>query len=252
MESRLQSQTTGGSAAVLEHPKGEGIGVRQDVPASKTSESAVQNEGLESEQLRLTGSSNTAPHDLGEKLHALSKEALATSEHSTQDMLHAQMQEVISYVEDFRLQISDHLRSTASCSRTAFDSLYEEMQGYKKNFLREAQRPLLLDLMMLYDSIDRLYRHYQKTPSVDREALFQNLDGLRSETEEILARVGIERMIVTSERLDVNCQRAVKTVPTDVPDENLAVVERISSGFYAGEHPLRKEQVVIKKYTPHL
>jgi len=111
---------------------------------------------------------------------------------------------------------------------------------------------VLLDLMMLYDSIDKLYRHYQDTPSVDPEALVGNLDGLRSETEEILARVGIERMIVTSERLDVNCQRAVKTVPTDVPDENLAVVERISSGFYAGEHPLRKEQVVIKKYTPHL
>lgn len=157
---------------------------------------------------------------------------------------------VINRLDRFEAQLTEHLRQSASCSRAAFDHLYEEMQAYKKNFLREAQRPLLLDLMMLYDSIDKLRRNYEQTPSVEPATLCQNLDTLQVEAEEILGRVGIERMTATSGKLDVNLQRAVKTIPTDNPEEHLLVVEQISSGFISGAQPLRKEQVVVKKYTP--
>jgi len=157
---------------------------------------------------------------------------------------------VIERLDRFEAQLTEHLRDSVSCSRTAFDHLYEEMQAYKKNFLREAQRPLLLDLMMLYDSIDKLRRNYEQASAIDPVTLCQNLDALQVEAEEILGRVGIERMSATPEKLDVNLQRAVKTIPTDDPEEHLLVVGQISSGFVSGAQPLRKEQVIVKKYTP--
>lgn len=156
---------------------------------------------------------------------------------------------VVEHLERFEAQLAEHLRNTASCSRAAFDYLYDEMQGYKKNFLREAQHPLLLDLMMLYDSIDKLRRNYEQASSVDAVTLSQNLDALQAEAEEILGRVGIERMSATPEKLDVNLQRAVKTVPTDNPEEHLLVIEQVKSGFVSGDQTLRKEQVVVKKYS---
>jgi molecular chaperone GrpE (heat shock protein) len=103
--------------------------------------------------------------------------------------------------------------------------------------------------MMLYDSIDKLRRNYEQASSVDPVTLCQNLDALQVEAEEILGRVGIERMSATPDKLDVNFQRAVKTIPTDNPEEHLLVVEQLVSGFVSGEQPLRKEQVVVKKYT---
>lgn len=156
---------------------------------------------------------------------------------------------VIERLDRVEMQLAEHLRESATCSRNAFDQLYEEMQGYKKNFLREAQRPLLLDLMMLYDSIDKLRRNYEQAATVEPATLCQNLDALQVEAEEILGRVGIDRMCVTPDKLDVNLQRAVKTIPTDDPEEHLRVVEQVSAGFISDGRPLRKEQVVVKKHT---
>lgn len=169
---------------------------------------------------------------------------------SVMTLLQAQNGSVIEHLERLEAQLTDHLRANASCSRAAFDHLYDEMQAYKRNFLLEAQRPLLQDLMMLFDSIDKLRRNYQQAASLDLAALSQNLEGLQVEAEEILLRVGIERMTGLSDKLDVNLQRAVKTVATENPEENLQVVEQVRCGFVSGGQPLRKEQVIVKKYTP--
>jgi len=165
-------------------------------------------------------------------------------------LLQAQNENMIQHLHRLESQLADHLLTNTSCSRAAFDHLYEEMQAYKKNFLTEAQRPLLLDLMMLYDSIDKLRRNYERTSPVDAVALSQNLDGLQVEAEEILLRVGVERMTATPDKLDISLQRAVSTVPTEHPEEHLLVVEQVRSGFVSGGQPLRKEQVVVKKYSP--
>jgi molecular chaperone GrpE (heat shock protein) len=157
---------------------------------------------------------------------------------------------VVDHLRRFESQLSDFVRGTSTCSRAAFDQLYEEMQGYKKNFLREAQRPLLLDLILLYDSIDSLCRNYERATDVNPAILVENLDALRVETETILGRVGIERLAASPEKLNVSLQRAIKTIPTDKPEEHLAVVETVKAGFFAGESPVRKEQVVVKKYKP--
>lgn len=157
---------------------------------------------------------------------------------------------VLERLAKFEALLADHLGATAACSRAAFDRLYEEMQGYKKNFLLEAQRPLLQDLMMLYDSIEKLRRNYEQATAPDPRVLAQNLEGLQVEAEEILLRVGIERMTATADKLDVATQRAVQTVATANPDENLQVVERVKVGFLCAGQVLRKEQVVVRKYTP--
>ncbi|MCX6627288.1 MAG: nucleotide exchange factor GrpE [Candidatus Solibacter sp.] len=168
---------------------------------------------------------------------------------SVMTLLQAQNETVIEHLDRLEAQLTDHLRANASNSRAAFDHLYDEMQAYKRNFLLEAQRPLLQDLMMLYDSIDKLHRNYKQAASMDLAALSQNLEGLQVEAEEILLRVGIERMTATSDKLDVNLQRAVKTVATENPEENLWVVEQVRCGFLSGGQPIRKEQVVVKKYV---
>lgn len=159
---------------------------------------------------------------------------------------------VFRHLQHFETRLADHLASTASCSRAAFDHLYDEMQGYKKNFLREAQRPLLTDLMLLCDSVEKLRQSYETKSDIDVPTLRQNLETLQVEVEEILARSGVERMLATPERLDVRLQQAIKTVSTENPEEHLAVVDRLRAGFICSEQAMRKELVVVKKYIQRI
>jgi molecular chaperone GrpE (heat shock protein) len=69
------------------------------------------------------------------------------------------------------------------------------------------------------------------------------------EAEEVLQRVGIERMEATPEKLDVNLQRAVKTIPTADPEEHMTIAEHVRVGFFSGDKPFRKEQVVVRSYS---
>jgi molecular chaperone GrpE (heat shock protein) len=160
------------------------------------------------------------------------------------------MAPVLEALDRFHERLDRHLQDTAACSRTAFDRLYDEMRQYKDNFVMEVQRGLLTDLMMLYDSIDRLRRHYETAGEADVSDLTENLAGLLVEAEEILARRGIDPFEAMSETLDRRTQKAMRSVPTSVAEEDLLVVERLKRGFMLGDKPFRKEQVVIKKYSP--
>jgi molecular chaperone GrpE (heat shock protein) len=146
-------------------------------------------------------------------------------------------------------RLAEHLAATASCSRAAFDHLYEEMQGYKQNFLTQAQRPLLMDLIFLYDSVQTLRREYADVQEAGGSILRDHLSALHAEAEEILARAGVERMVDTPDKLDARLQQAVRTEPTDLAEEHLAVIQRLKAGFLCGERPMRKEMVVVKKYS---
>ena len=42
----------------------------------------------------------------------------------------------------------------AEGQRQAFDALYDEMRQYKDDFIFQAEKPLLLDLLLFYDSLN--------------------------------------------------------------------------------------------------
>ena len=39
-------------------------------------------------------------------------------------------------------------------SRRSFDALYEELRQYKEDFIFQSEKPLLLDLLLFYDSLN--------------------------------------------------------------------------------------------------
>jgi molecular chaperone GrpE (heat shock protein) len=147
----------------------------------------------------------------------------------------------------FGKRLEHHLIETESCSRSAFNRLYEEMRQYKDNFVFEVQRGLLQDVLLLYDGIQQLKRHYSTAQDIDGQALMANFDGLAIETEEILLRRGLERLIESPDKLDPYLQKAVRVIKSNDPDEDMAIVERLRVGFRLGDRMFRKEEVVIKK-----
>jgi molecular chaperone GrpE (heat shock protein) len=181
-----------------------------------------------------------------EASHPESGEEEATEPEDKPDPL----KEVIYAIQTFDERLDKHLRQTSSFSKDAFDNLYEEMRQYKDNFLLSAQRPLLNEIMMLYDSVNKLKKIYETSETIDIKSLLGNLEGLTVEAEEILARREILPIYESSEKLNKDNQKAIKTVPTDNPDEDMLIIEHNKTGFTLGESIFRREEVTVKKYKP--
>lgn len=158
--------------------------------------------------------------------------------------------EILAALQALDQRLDRHLAETASCSKEAFDRLYAEMRQYKDDFVRAAQRPLLADVIALYDSVRKLRRHYERGGAVEVEALCANLGGLLAEAEEVLARRELVPFAEPGDKLNRETQRALQTVPTTDPAEDMRVVERHKTGFLLGKSVFRREEVVVKKYSP--
>ena len=89
-------------------------------------------------------------------------------------------------------------------------------------------------------------------PSNMKEALLQfqrNLENVRYELEEVLYRMDVTPYEEHPEKLDQKLHKTLKTIPTEDPNKDRAVVTIHKTGFYWREKVLRPEEVTIFRYT---
>lgn len=145
-------------------------------------------------------------------------------------------------------------------SRQMFDALHEELRGYKDGFLLESvHRPMIRDLITLYDDISEIHRQMQAAliaesgdgigPMWDRLKTIEvniqhNLDFIL----EVLARLEVTQLPVGSGKLDKRTQRTMAVEITENPDEDLDVIRVVKRGFLWKERVVRPEEVVVKKW----
>ena len=130
----------------------------------------------------------------------------------------------------------------------AFDALYEELRQYKEDFIFQMEKPLLLDLLLFYDSLNWFQQSLllqEMSPEVTADSFQYLLD----EFLELLYR----RDVLPSEtrtRFDKRYQKAVKVINTDEADLDYQVQEVVKRGFGRSGRTLRPEEVVVYRYSP--
>lgn len=144
-----------------------------------------------------------------------------------------------------------------------FDALYEELKGYKDGFLLESvHKPIIRDLITLYDDLTRTHRQLQeagaesaKLPAEVSNKLFERLKTMDTNVEhniefivEVLARLEVTMLPLGSGKLDKQTQRAVAVEVAEDPDDDGNIVRVVKRGFYWKDRVLRAEEVVIKKW----
>src|SRR5690606_32226803 len=123
----------------------------------------------------------------------------------------------------------------------AFDHLYEELRQYKEDFLYQAERPLLLDLLLFYDSLNWFQESLVKQ-EMSPDVIADSFQYLIDEFLEVLYR----RDVVPQERqasFDRRFHKAVKVEETDDPSEDHRVAQVLKRGFDRNGKPLRPEEV---------
>ncbi len=133
-----------------------------------------------------------------------------------------------------------------------FDALYLEMKDYKENFLLEAlHKPIIKDLIMLYDSFALLESQLDKNLVSDElKQLRTNLENVRYQLLEVLYRIDVTPYEQRLEQLDRKLHKTLETIPTDNPEQDGKVAQVHKLGFYWRDKVFRPEEVTIYRYTP--
>jgi molecular chaperone GrpE (heat shock protein) len=145
-------------------------------------------------------------------------------------------------------------------SKQMFDALHEELRGYKDGFLLESvHRPMIRDLITLYDDASEIHRQMQAAlvaesdhgggPMWDRLKTIEvnvqhNLDFIL----EVLARLEVAQLPVGTGKLDKRTQRTLAVEITENPEEDMDVVQVVKRGFLWRERVVRPEEVIVKKW----
>ena len=152
------------------------------------------------------------------------------------------LNELTSYLANLNQQFSDCLSKDAAKDK-AFEYLYSELETVKQNSSFERFKPLYLDLILLFDRLDRVCWEHQSA-----EDMSNFLSTLREELLEVLYRQGIELVITDGNTFDPTKQRAIGTEKTEVKEENNTLAAIIRRGFRYQNRPIRPEEVIVKKY----
>ena len=163
--------------------------------------------------------------------------------------------------------LHDDLENRNGVNQKLFDALHEELKGYKDGFLLEIlHRPLIRDLILLYDDLSELHRRTAAAlaamnpskPTAELAAarsqlqqLATNLDHIVDSLLEVLARMDVRRLEPSSGgKLDKLNQRVLNTQPAESPGEDLTVASSLKPGFLWRERTIRAEEVTVKKWKP--
>lgn len=159
--------------------------------------------------------------------------------------------------------LQERLDKKDMISLRLFDSLHEELKGYKDGFLLEVlHKPLVRDLITLFDDLTGLGRQFDEEPGPEparsREGPFivgpeqqlgQNLQHIIGSLLELLARIDVVPMERRAGKLNKQTQRAVATQAARTPDDDRRVIQSVKQGFMWRDRVFRPEEVIIAIWT---
>jgi hypothetical protein len=162
--------------------------------------------------------------------------------------------------------LHEDLENRNGVNQKLFDAMHDELRGYKDGFLLEIlHRPLIRDLITLYDDLSELHRRTaafldgfkpdnQSPEAVAAQAqlklLTTNLDHIVVSLLEVLARMDVRRVDPAAGKLDKLNQRVLNVQPAECPGDDLTVAASLKPGFLWRERTIRAEEVVVKKWKP--
>lgn len=129
----------------------------------------------------------------------------------------------------------------------AFDQLYEELKQYKNDFIFQAEKPLLLDLLLFFDSLS-WFQQSVIQKEMSPEVTADSFQYLMDEFLELLYRRDVTPL-EGRRTFERSTQKAIKVLPTDDPKKDWRVENVTKRGFTRGDRLLRPDEVVLHRYS---
>ena len=153
-------------------------------------------------------------------------------------------------LKDIKAELASRASYDAAKEK-AIDKLSEELKLYRDNFIFQSQKPVFVELIMLYDNLAQTLNLLEDSQPHDADTCLtvkNNLRNIKEELLEILYRRDVTPFVDHPETLDYKLHKTVGTVTTGVEGENNKVEAIRKTGFCWNDKVIRPEEVVIKKY----
>jgi molecular chaperone GrpE (heat shock protein) len=157
------------------------------------------------------------------------------------------LKENATLLNDIKVTIQNRLEYD-SVKEKAIDKINDELKFYKDGFIFQSQKSIYIDLMLFYDSIERIIDSIINGNTFTKENIIGQIELLKEELLEIFYRRDITPYDEHPEVLNYKLHKTVKTVPTDLETENNKIYKIIKIGFRLKDNIIRPEEVIIKKY----
>ena len=151
--------------------------------------------------------------------------------------------QILGELQQIKGNLEHFLREDSSTKR-AFDTLYQELQQYKSDFLFQFEKSFLIDLLSFYDSLV----WYQNMLESDTDNSKESFSYLIEEFYELLRRRDVTPM-PASETLDRKKHRVIQIENTEDPEQDKGVASVVRRGFMRGDRILREEEISLYRYT---
>ena len=137
--------------------------------------------------------------------------------------------------------------SKDSVKEKAFEELYSQLEGYKRDFMYSAVKPFIHDLLLFYDRIDVEIAHH----SNEDDNICAKLMSFRDELLEILYRNDITPLEKSREleKFDPEKSNVVDKFKTEKSELDNLVKSVIKVGFKRSDNLIRPEMIQIYKYS---
>ena len=176
------------------------------------------------------------------------EEELQESQQRNQlDELFPMLRENNSVLKEIKTIIQERLEYDAAKEKVV-DKLNDELKFYRDNFVFQSQKSMFIDLMLLYDNLERILNLLVNDEAFSKEKIAELLETFKEELLEILYRKDITPFEDHPEYLNYKLHKTIKTIPTNEESENNKVDKIIKIGFRWNDKILRPEEVIIKKY----
>jgi len=154
----------------------------------------------------------------------------------------------------------DQSHKVETANQRLFDAMHQELKGYKDQFLFDAlQKPIIRDLLSLYDDLNGQSSHLEKflaehVEETSSEALNEiksaqnNLSNTVFFLIEVLNRLEVTTLESNDETLDHKNHKVVGVQTTADPEEKNQIAKVTRPGFIWKDRVLRPTEVIIKKY----
>lgn len=152
---------------------------------------------------------------------------------------------LVSAVDTLRDRVDDRLANDP-VREAAFEKLYAELKDYKDGFVEQQERPLLLDLLLLFDSMTWFHQSLIKE-EMTAETIADSFQFLLEELLEVLYRRDVVPMEARDD-FDATIHRAVQLQKAATPSDDNRVAQVLKRGFLRRDKALRAEEVVVYKW----
>ena len=141
------------------------------------------------------------------------------------------------------------LRESETVNHRLFDSLHDELIGYRDNFLHESlQKPFIRDLVILFDDLSAIASRVETTGQQGGGSqLRQNIENALHALIEILHRLEVTEIEV-KETVDRTLHKVVSYEPAEFEQDDGRIIMRVKRGFLWRDKVLRPEEVVAKRF----